>query len=77
MKQNCSRIKAVPLYRPRSWTLAKSLAKELNGIWTQLLAAAMLNVNSKQHIPNEELFGNLTKITDTKASKVWWPLLEK
>lgn len=71
MKQNCSTIKAVPLCRPRSWTLAKSLAKELNSIWTHLLAVAMLNVSSNQHIPNEELFGNLTKITGTKASKVW------
>ena len=56
-------MESVLLYGSESWTLTKSLEKRLDGCYTRMLRAA-LNISWRAHTTNEELYGDLPKITD-------------
>lgn len=55
-------VESVLLYNCGTWTLTKQMEKSLDGVYTRMLRMA-LNVSWKQHITNEELYGDLPKIT--------------
>ena len=59
-----STVETVLLYGSNTWTLTKTLARKLDGTYTRLLRAA-LNVSWRRHLTNDELYGNLPKMTDT------------
>ena len=58
-------VESVLLYGSETWTLTKTMEKQLNGCYTRMLRLAM-NVGGKDHITNEELYGSLKPI----ASKI-------
>ena len=45
-----------------AWTTTPKIEKELDGCYTRMLRT-VLNVSWKQHMTNEELYGNLPKIS--------------
>ena len=55
-------VESVLLYNSATWTLTKQMQKSLDGVYTRMLRMA-LNVSWKQHITNEELYGDLPKVT--------------
>ena len=59
-------VESVLLYNCDTWTLTKQMEKSLNGVYTRMLRVA-LNVSWKQHLTNEELYGDLPKITSQIA----------
>ena len=58
-----STVESVLLYGCESWTLTKQLKKQLDGCYTRMLRTA-LGIHWSQHLTNEELYGNLPKITE-------------
>ena len=54
-------VESVLLYGSETWTLTKTLEKQLNGCYTRMLRLAM-NVSGKDHITNVELYGSLKPI---------------
>ena len=59
-------VESVLLYNCNTWTLTKQMEKSLNGMYTRMLRMA-LNVSWKQHITNEDLYGDLPKVTSKIA----------
>ena len=55
-------VESVLLYNSNTWTLMKQMEKRVDGVYTQMLHMAM-NVSWKQHMTNEELHGDLPKVT--------------
>ena len=54
-------VESVLLYNSETWTLTSALTKSLNGAYTRMLRMA-LNISWKQHVTNEELYGDLPKL---------------
>ena len=55
-------VESVLLYNSNTWTSTKQMEKRLDGVYTRMLHMAM-NVSWKQHMTNEELYGDLAKVT--------------
>ena len=66
MKKNFFRaaVESVLLYGSTAWTLTTNLESKLDGTYTRMLRAA-LNVSWKEHMTNEELYGNTPPISQT------------
>ena len=58
-----SAVESVLLYGSETWTLTEKLERQLNGCYTRLLRTA-LNIHWSQFLTNEQLYGNLPKITE-------------
>ena len=54
-------VESVLLYGSETWTLTKTMDKQINGCYTRMLRMAM-NVRGIDHITNEVLYGSLTPI---------------
>ena len=54
-------VESVLLYNSETWTLTSALTKSLDGAYTRMLRMA-LNISWKQHVTNEELYGDLPKL---------------
>ena len=55
-------VESVLLYNSNTWSLTNQMEKRLDGVYTRMLRMAM-NVSWKQHMTNEELYGDLPKVT--------------
>ena len=53
-------IESILIYGAETWTLTEKLNAQIDGTYTRLLRHA-LNINWKQHVTNEHLYGNLPK----------------
>ena len=56
-------VESVLLYGCEAWTITPRLSKDLDRCYTRLLRTAF-NVHWKQHMTNQQLYGDLPKITD-------------
>ena len=56
-------VESVLLYGCETWTITPRLPKDLDGCYTRLLRTAF-NVHWKRHMTNQQLYGDLPKITD-------------
>ena len=66
LKKNFFRAacESVLLYGSSAWTLTANLERKLDGAYTRMLRAA-LNVSWKEHMTNEELYGNIPPLSQT------------
>ena len=55
-------VESVLLYGSETWTLTKTMSKRIDGCYTRLLRKA-LNVSWRDHQTNEQLYGELPKVT--------------
>ena len=55
-------VESVLLYGSEAWTLTKKFTKQLDGCYTRMLRMA-LNVSWKSHLTNEQLYGELPKVS--------------
>ena len=55
-------VESVLLYGSEAWTLTHTMDKQRNGCYNRMLRMAM-NINYKDHVTNEELYGNLPQVT--------------
>ena len=55
-------VKSVLLYNSETWALTSALTKSLDGTYTRMLRM-VLNISWKQHVTNEELYGDLPKLS--------------
>ena len=55
-------VESVLLYGAETWTITKSMKKQLDGCYTRMLRMA-LNVSWKQHITNIQLYGELPPVS--------------
>ena len=55
-------VESVLLYGSETWTLTQTMEKQLNGCYTRMLRMA-LNINYKDHVTNEDLYGSLPQVT--------------
>ena len=55
-------VESVLLYGSETWTLTRTMEKQLNGCYTRLLRMAM-GVSWKDHVTNEELYGSLPLVS--------------
>ena len=60
-------VESVLLYNSETWSLTKQMEKSLDGACTRMLRMA-LNVSWKQHMTNEQLYGNLPPVTSKIAA---------
>ena len=56
-----STVENILLYGAETWTMTKTMNIEIDGTYTRLLRHA-LYINWRQHVPNENLYGNLPNI---------------
>ena len=61
-----STVESVLLYGCETWTMTEQLSKQLDGCYTRMLRTA-LGIHWSQFLTNEQLYGNLPKISD----KIW------
>ena len=57
-------VESVLLYGAESWTMTGKMRDKLDGNYTRMLRV-ILGVSWKSHKTNEELYGNLSKVTDS------------
>ena len=62
-------VESVLIYGSTAWTLTKHLEDKLDGTYTRMLRA-ILNKSWKQHPTNDQLYGNIPKVSDLKGSSV-------
>ena len=55
-------VESVLLYGAETWTLTKTMEKQLNGCYTCMLRMAF-NVSYKDHLTNAELYGDLLPLS--------------
>ena len=55
-------VESVLLYGSETWTLTKTMEKQLNGCYTRMLRLA-LSISWKDHVTNDELYGSLCQVT--------------
>ena len=55
-------VESVLLYGAETWTITKTMKKQLDGCYTRMLRMA-LNVSWKQHITNIQLYGELPPVS--------------
>ena len=70
VKQNffLATVESVLLYGCEAWTTTKALEKSLDGCYTRMLRTA-LNISWRQHMSNQELYGELPRASDKVAAK--------
>ena len=56
-------VESVLLYGSETWTLTTKVRKMLDGCYTRLLRSA-LDITWKAHMSNEQLYGDLPKVSD-------------
>ena len=56
-------VESVLIYGSTAWTLTKHLEDKLDGTYTKMLRA-ILNKSWKQHPTNDQLYGNIPKVSD-------------
>ena len=56
-------VESVLIYGSTAWTLTKHLEDKLDGTYTRMLRA-ILNKSWKQHPTNDQLYGNIPKVSD-------------
>ena len=61
-------VEAILLYGCETWTLTESMQKALDGTYTRMLRKAF-NIHWSSHITNEELYKDLTKVSNTIAAR--------
>ena len=61
-------VESILLYGCEAWTLTKALEKSLDGCYTRMLRAAM-NISWRQHMSNEELYGELPRVSSKVAAR--------
>ena len=61
-------VESILLYGSETWTMTKTLEKSLDGCYTRMLRAA-LNISWRLHMPNEELYGELPRVSNKVAAK--------
>ena len=61
-------VQYVLTYNAETWTINKTLEKRIDGVYTRMLRVA-LNITWKQRLTNEELYGNLPKISEVIREK--------
>ena len=57
-------VESILLYNSETWTLTKALEIRVNGLYTKLLRRA-LNVSWKDHVSNNDLYGDLPLLSAT------------
>ena len=55
-------VESVLLYGAETWTITKTMKKQLDGCYTRMLRMA-LNISWKQHITNIQLYGELPPVS--------------
>ena len=55
-----STVESILLYGAETWTMTKTMNSEIDGTYTRLLRHA-LSINWRQHVKNENLYGNLPR----------------
>ena len=55
-------VESVLLYGSETWTMTKSLTKQIDGCYTRMLRMAK-NVSWREHMRNEDMYGNLPKVS--------------
>ena len=55
-------VESVLLYGSETWSLTRTMEKQINGCYTRMLRMAM-NVKANDHVTNEELYGTLPLVT--------------
>ena len=61
-------VESILLYGCETWTLTVAMEKALDGCYTRMLRR-VTNVHWSAHITNEELYGNIPKLSDKVASR--------
>ena len=61
-------VESILLYGSETWTMTKTLERSLDGCYTRMLRTA-LNISWRLHMPNEELYGELPKVSNKVAAK--------
>lgn len=61
-------VESVLLYGSETWTLTKSLEKQLNGCYTRMLRMS-LNISWKRKLTNEQLYQELPLVTNKVAER--------
>ena len=56
-------VESILLYGSETWTVTTKIRKMLDGCYTRLLRSA-LNISWKAHVTNEQLYGDLPKVSD-------------
>ena len=54
-------VESVLLYNSETWAFTSALTKSLDGVYTRIFRIA-LNISWKQHVTNEELYGDLPNL---------------
>ena len=65
-----SAVESVLLYGSDTWTLTEKLSRQLDGCYTRMLRTA-LNIHWNQFLTNDELYGNLPKISGKIRRRRW------
>ena len=61
-------VESVLIYGSTAWTLTKHLEDKLDGTYTRMLRA-ILNKSWKQHPTNDQLYGNIPKVSDIRERR--------
>ena len=61
-------VESVLLYGSETWTLTKQMEKQLDGMYTRMLRM-VLNVSWRSHTTNNDLYGELPKLTEKIAER--------
>ena len=61
-------VESILLYGSETWTMTKTLEMSLDGCYTCMLRTA-LNISWRLHMPNEELYGELPRVSSKVAAK--------
>ena len=61
-------VESILLYGCEAWALNKAMEKSLDGTYTRMLRKA-LNIHWSSHTPNEQLYGDLPRLSDKIAAR--------
>jgi hypothetical protein len=61
-------VESILLYGCETWTMTKALEKSLDGCYTRMLSA-VLNISWRQHMSNDELYGELPRASNKIAAR--------
>ena len=62
-------VESILLYGCEAWTTTESQERAINGTYTRMLRKA-LNFYWSSHLANEELYGDLPRVSDKIASRI-------
>ena len=57
-------VESILLYNSETWTVTQSMETKIDGLYTKLLRRA-LNISWRDHVPNQELYGDIPKLSST------------